>query len=208
MEFESQKDKKKIEDLTITIDELQQDSLRSSVQIVGLPECDKDGEDAKKIVKLAHDKLKMKLKKQDLSEVYRLGKKMEGKTRDIVVNFAEKKTRDQFYLKRKMTTPHKDPGKNIYINDQLTHFRKGLFYQARKMLKSHKLHAAWTQNGNVLVRKSEGGSVLQILKYQDLRALQDQDYEDNLMSGDASLDVSNLNLTNEEMLSSISDYSY
>ncbi len=111
----------------------------------------------------------MKLKKQDLSEVYRLGKKIEGKKRDIVVNFAEKKTRDNFYLMRKTTTPHKDPQKNIYINDQLTNFRKGLFYQARKLLKSHKLYAAWTQNGNVLVRKSEGSSVVQILKYEDLR---------------------------------------
>ncbi len=108
-----------------------------------------------------------------------------------------------------MTSPHKDPQKNIYINDQLTNFRKGLFYQARKLLKSHKLHAAWTQNGNVLIRKSEGGSVVQIMKYEDLRSLQDKDYGDNLMSTDSSLNVSsNLTLTNEEMLSSVSDYSY
>ena len=91
MEFERQKDKKKIEDLTTTIDELQQVSLRTSVQIVGLPESNKEEEDVKKIVKLANDKLKIKLKKQDLSEVYRLGKKIEGKTRDIVVKFEEKK---------------------------------------------------------------------------------------------------------------------
>ncbi len=183
-------------------------TLRTSVQIVGLPENNKEEEDTKKIVKLANDKLKMKLKKQDLSEVYRLGKKTEGKTRDIIVKFAEKKARDQFYLQRKKTSPHKDSQKNIYINDQLTNLRKGLFYQARKLLKSHKLHAAWTQNGNVLVRKSEGGSVVQILNYEDLRALQDQDYGDKLMSTDSSLNMSNLTLTNEEMLSHISDSSY
>ncbi len=204
LEFENQKDKKKIVDLTTTLDELQQDTLRSNVQIVGLPESKEKEDDAKKIIKLANDKLKMKLKKQDLSEVYRLGKKIEGKMRDIVVKFAEKKARDKFYLKRKETAPHKDPKQNIYINDQLTELRKGLFYQARKSLKAHKLHAAWTQNGNVLVRKSEGGSVIQILTYEDLRALQDQYYGDKAMSTDES----NPTLTNEDMLSNFSDYSY
>ncbi len=208
MEFESQKDKKKIDDLTSTLDELQQDRLRTSVQIVGLPESSKQEEDVKKIVKVAHDKLGMKLKKHDLLEVYRLGKKTEGKTRDVVVKFEEKKARDQFYQNRKKAAPHKDPSKNIYVNDQLTNLRKGLFYQARKLLKSHKIHAAWTQNGNVLVRKLEGDPVIQILKYEDFRALQDKDYGDNQISVESSVDVSNMTMTNEDMLSQISDYSY
>ncbi len=213
LEFDSLKDRKKIEELTTAIDEIQQDKFKSSVQIVGLPESKKEEDDVKKIVKLAQDKIGMKLKKHDIPHVYRLGKKIEGKARDIIVKFAEKKMRDSFYQKRKKTAPHKDPKMNIYVNDQLTNYRKGLFYQARKLLKSHKLHAAWTQNGNVLVRKSEGEPLKQIRNYEDLRMLYDIDYGETIASmnsheGVSNLSLSKLSLSNDELMSHISDYSY
>ena len=204
MEFEDQKNKKQIQELLSAVDEVEQDKLRCNIQIVGLPESRKEEEDTKKVIKLAHDKIGIKLKKQDLSEVYRLGKKTEGKSRDIVVKFVEKKTRDAFYQNRKKTAPHKEVTKNIYINDQLTRYRKGLFFQARKLLKARKIYAAWTQNGNILIRKSEGEQLRQIAKYADLRDLQDETNDSSLMSPVASQSDS----IHDSVLSHISDYSY
>ncbi len=164
----------------------------------------KEEEDIKKIIRLAHDKMGIKLKKQDFTEIHRLGKKSEGKSRDVVVKCSEKKTRDNIYQNRKKTAPHKDTKQNIYINDQLTNYRKGLFYQARRLLRGHKVYAAWTQNGNVLIRKSEGDTVKQVCNYDDLRDLQDKEHEPSLLYPDTNLS----DLNHDSVLSYISDYSY
>ncbi len=93
MEFEHGKDKSKIKDLMITVDELQQSQHRASVQIVGIPESESKEADLKKVIKLAKDKFGLKLKTDDLPEVYRLGKKCEGKNRDLVIKFWNKKNK-------------------------------------------------------------------------------------------------------------------
>ena len=75
-----------------------------------------------------------------------------------------------------------------------------MFFHARKLLKAHKVHAAWTQNGNVLIRKSEGDDVKQICNYDDFRDMQDQEYELSLMSPDSN--------RSDDVPSYMSDFSY
>ena len=205
MEFKWGEDKSKIKDLLITVDELQQNQHRSSVQLVGLPESDNKEADVKKVVKLAKDKIGLKLKKDDLPEVYRLGKKRDGKNRDLVVKFTNRKTRDAFHENRKKTAPHKDPAKNIYVNDVLTNYRKGLFYAARKLYKAHKLCAAWTQQGNVLVRKSDGDKATEIKCYDDLIPFRDSHYSYSDSNSESNpMDDPD----DKDELSHLSDYSY
>ncbi len=206
MEFKWGKDKSKIKDLLITVDELQQNQHRSSVQLVGLPESDSKEADEKKVVKLARDKTGLKLKKDDFLEVYRLGKKCDGKNRDLVIKFTNMKTRDIFHENRKKTAPHKDPAKNIYVNDVLTTYRKGLFYAARKLCKAHKLCAAWTQQGNVLVRKTEGDKATEIKCYDDLIPFRDSHYSYSDSYSETN-PMENLE-DNDELSSHLSDYSY
>ncbi len=173
MEFQQGKDKSKIKELMITVDELQQNQHKSSIQLVGLPESNSEEADMKKFVQFARDKIGVKLKNSDVPEIYRLGKKSDKKTRDLVIKFSNQKTRDTFHTKRKKAAPHKDPAKNIYVNDVLTTYRKGLFYAARKLYKGKKLCAAWTQQGNVLVRKTEGDKAMEIKCYDDLVPFRD-----------------------------------
>ena len=108
----------------------------------------------------------------------------------MVIKFTDKKSRDQFHQNRKKTAPHKDPAKDIYVNDLLTTCRKGLFYAARKLYKSHKICAAWTQQGNVLVRKADGEQAMLEVKCHD------------------DLHHSESDVTNEDVISHLSDYSF
>ena len=98
--------------------------------------------------------------------------------------YQRKKSRHQFYQNRKKTAPHKDPAKNIYVNDLLTtYYRKGRFYAA----KSHKICAAWSQQGNV--------------SYDDLLPFQDKSYRSSYIHSESDM-------TSDEEISHWSDYSY
>ena len=57
---------------------------------------------------------------------------------------------------------------NICINEQLTEYRANLFYVARKMVKKRRIHSAWSQRGNILVRKEENDRLKQIKHHEEL----------------------------------------
>ncbi len=69
------------------------------------------------------------------------------------MKFRSKKTRDDVYKKRKLTPIGDDVTKNIYINEDLTKHRSQLFHNARKLVKSKKLHSCWTQYGNIMTKR-------------------------------------------------------
>ncbi len=198
MEFQIGKDRQKIKELTVTVDEIQQSQNKTSVQVVGLSESENEEADVKKVVKLAREKMGLKLKKTAISEVHRLGKKRKGKVRDLVIKFTDQVSRNQFHGNRKKTAPHKDPAKNIYVNDLLKTYRKGLFYAARKLFRSDNICAAWTHQGNVLVRKSDGEQAIEIKCNDDLQVFQDKTYSSSYV-------YSVSDLTSDDVNSHLSD---
>ncbi len=160
------------------------------VQIVGAPELpeDLDGDEEKEmqmIVKLAKEKMNITLKKDNIEKIHRLGKRKLEKPRDLVIRFRNNITRNQFYRKRKETSNNSDPQKNIYINDHLTEYRRNLFYTARQLVKRKKVFAAWSQHGNILIRKTEGDQVIQLHSHEHLAELQLLDRDE--VSDDSSL---------------------
>ena len=74
------------------------------------------------------------------------------------------------------------------------------------LIKAKKISAAWSQYGNVLVRKSENDSVKQITSHDDLsvynRTYVYPSYDDDKLPTGESTDVSG------DMFSHLSDYSY
>ncbi len=196
----------KINKLKTTIDDLEQKHYMREVQIVGIPESSSDEEDAKKVLNLAKSKMGQKLKKSDVEGIHRLGKKSEKKTRDVIIKFKEQNVRDAFYLNRKKLIIKNDAKNSIYINDHLTHHRQSLLYAARQLYKAKKVSAAWSQNGNVLVRKSENDSAKQITNHDDLneynRKFDDSRYDEDTALTAGSTDGS------EGTISHLSDYSY
>ncbi len=204
LEYENRQKDKTIRELNTKYDELEQRRYDKDVQVVGLPESNSDEEDLKKILKLSKDKMGIKLKGADIEGYHRLGKKTQKKTRDVIITFKERKTREAFYEQRKKTSQSTVISQNTYINDHLTDFRKGLFYRARQLVKHKKLYMTLTQKGNVLVRKVDDGKITQVNCYSDLKSL----IED---PGDLfnEYDSSEVSSTNQgDMLSHISDYDY
>ncbi len=154
------------------MDSFEQDRHKSSIQIVGLAETE---DDSKAILKLSKDKLGIKLKSADIEDITRLGKKQNsGQPRSIVVKFRSEGTRNQVYDNRKKLISSSNPKRNIYINDKLTNHRQHVLYAARKLVKSHKLYAAWSQTGNILIRKSEKSKITQVYSHDDLRNIVDE----------------------------------
>ena len=170
---------------------------------MGLKETDNEEDDLKKILKLSKETMGCKIKKTDIKNIHRLGKKSNEKPRDVIIQFADHSTRKKFYENRKKTSPHKDTARNIYINDHLTNYRKGLYFATRKLLKSNKLYAAWTQHGNVLVRKTEKGTIKEIQSHEGLAEFMDK----VRLSGTSDDDFTS-GITEEDLISHLSDYSY
>ncbi len=182
---------KQVKDLKIKVDDIEQKCLERDVQIIGAPELpgEFDGDEEKEmqmIVKLAKEKMNITIKKDNIEKIHRLGKRNVEKSRDLVVRFRNNITRNQFYRKRKETSNNADPQRNIYINDHLTEYRRNLFYTARQLVKRKKVFAAWSQQGNILIRKTEGDQVIQLRSHEHLAELQLLD-EKSVEQDDSSL---------------------
>ena len=138
LQYELQKREDKISELVVTIDSIAQKEFINDVQVVGLTESPSPEEDMKKVVKMAKEKVGMKLKKTDVKSIHRLGKMSPHKSmpRDLVIRFKEQTTREEFQSNRKKMATSKLSQQNIYVNDRLTTQRKGLFFEARKLYKA------------------------------------------------------------------------
>ncbi len=169
LQFQLQSREEKAEELKTKVDEIEQKQLERNVRIVGLPEENDGDTDLINIQKLARKELNMNLKQSDINDIYRVGKQNgKKKHRDIIIKFKQKTTRDQFYQNRKNLV-HKEDQDPIYINEHLTENRANVFFAARKLVKGKKIHSAWSQRGNILIRKFEGDQPKQIRNHTELR---------------------------------------
>ncbi len=154
LEFDLANQNKKLRDMKICSDAVEQQLYEKDLQIVGIPEAsDKQGSeeevDIKTIVKLVQDKMDINLKSADIEKISRLAKR-KG---DIVVRFRRTSVRNKIYNDRKKAATYSDPKKNIYLNDRLTEYRRDLLYAVRQLVKRKRILAAWSQQGNILIRK-------------------------------------------------------
>ncbi len=190
--------RKQLKDLKIKIDEVEQKTLERDVQIVGIPELPEDlngseDDEMQLIVKLADEKMGITLKTSNIEKIHRLGKRRTEKDRDLVVRFKSNTMRNKFYKKRKQTSNNLDQRKNVYINDCLTEYRRNLFYSARQLVKRKIVFAAWSQQGNILIRKNEDDPPIHVHSHDHLAELQliesteipaDPDYYDTEVEDD------------------------
>ncbi len=137
------KKEKQIKILKLEVDRMDQKQRESTLRIMGVPE--DDTEDLEKIItKMAQNKLGLKkFNKDNIDLVYRSGKKKTRRHRDIIVQFKTKTIKDRLQQLRKKLTDGVTPAGKIYLNDDLTDFRKKLLYDARQLAKREKIKAAW-----------------------------------------------------------------
>ncbi len=177
----------KIQEMLIKLDSMEQVQYENDVQLVGLPEPEEGTNDVAQVLKVAKEKMGLSIQENEITETIRLGKRKHNKPRDLLVKFKTKQVRETFYGQRKKTPLSKEIYQNIYVNDRLTRYRKQLFYSARQLFKKKKIAAAWTQKGNVLIRREENDPPKQVFGQKDLKEFttetlqgnSDSEYEEN-----------------------------
>ncbi len=164
---------------------MEQKFLERDLQFVGVPEIaegqETEEEEMQAIVKLVENKMNVTLKNNSIEKIHRLGKRGEDKTRDVVVRFRTNIIRNKLFKNRKMTANNSDPQRNVYVNDHLTEFRRNVFYAARQLVKRKSVFAAWSQQGNILIRIKENDQAIHIRSHRHLAELTEdtaQDVED------------------------------
>ncbi len=198
-----QKDEK-IREVLIKIDSMEQVQYENDVQLVGLPEPVSETNDVTQILNLAHKQMGIDITQNDIVETTRLGRKTSSKPRDLLVKFKNKEIRNSFHEQRKKTAPYKKTEENVYINDHLTRHRKELFYSAQHLFKRKKIAAAWTQQGNVLIREKVNGAPKQIFCLKDIERFNLEGTPEVSDSEDRSTQHDDGSITTH----TISDYDY
>ncbi len=191
LEFEVSNKDKKIRELKIHADAVEQQLYDKDLQLVGVPEIpsgDDVESDLKTVIKLVQDKMNINIKPTDVENIHRQGKRKSDKTRDIVIRFRKTAMRNQIFTNRKKTATHSDPKRNIYVNDKLTEYRRDLLYAARQLVKHKKIMAAWSQQGNILIRKTEEDSVIHVTCHDQLAELTQEPDETEEPMEDTDID--------------------
>lgn len=147
-------------------------SLRSELEIVGIPET--DNESVGHIALLTAAKVGVTIQDTDIDWTARVGPRRAPDStnklpRPIVVRFVRRTKRDEVFRAAKarkgLTTKDFNTGEKehrIYINERLTKENRWLFREARRRIAEADFKFCWTHNGNVFVRKREGNPAIQL----------------------------------------------
>lgn len=127
------------------LDQFEQESKKTNVIVFGIPES--DNADLKKNLTSMCQENAVNIDAQSIKSCYRLGKRIQNKTRPIIIKFTDEFHRDIFYSSRKLFLESK-----VFVKEDLTRKRIELFkYATEKFPKS-----VWTIDGNVKVRTEKG----------------------------------------------------
>lgn len=142
--------------------DLEQKEKERNVEIIGLESL--ANENLPKV--MATIATKLNLDSSDVEEVKRVGaikpikpgEKPPG-PRPVVVTLRTKTARDQWLSKRKTRLTNgcvyqNDSNKTIYINEDLSKYKRQLFWSAKNQLKTSFAYI-WVQNSSILVKRSE-----------------------------------------------------
>ena len=97
-----------------------------------------------------------------------------GDPRPIIVRFKSYRAKNELYRARKLLKSvslnnYFHNTKAVYINENLTSYRRDLFAKVRKFRKDNQRHSAWTIDGKIFVRKSQSDQVKRIYEVEDLK---------------------------------------
>ncbi|KAH8033190.1 hypothetical protein HPB51_008075 [Rhipicephalus microplus] len=92
----------------------------------------------------------------DVAAIYRLPCKF-GKTPGIIVRYVRQSVRDEWLHNRSKLREKKS---NLFIQENLTSQSRQLLREAKEWARENRYKYAWHKNGKILLRKSDGDSVL------------------------------------------------
>lgn len=168
---------RKVSELESKIEDMEQYSRASMVEIHGVPVS--QGEDVVEVVKNVGKGLDMDITESMIDACHRLGRRPgpDSPPPGIIVKFVRRLDKEQLLKKRRvksnfstrhMNLPMDQP---VYINEALSPARRRLFAEARKAKKDNGYKFLWVRNGRILMRKDEKDEVIQVTCQADLANL-------------------------------------
>lgn len=168
------------------LNDREQDSLTSDVEISNLPE--KPGESLVHLTLLVASKLNVKLEESDITSVARVGGRQIradsaggpalARPRIVAVRLARPELRDSLLrsarVRRGATTADfgvTDEPRKFYVNERLTKYNRLLFRTAREVGKESGWKFVWTKQGRTYARREQGSPVVKILCEDDIAKL-------------------------------------
>ena len=172
MAFNLQKEDGQIILLETKLDDLEQYTRKFNLEICGIPEDeDEDLEDT--IIKLS-ECLNVDLRVKDIDIIHRF-KKGNMTSKPIIVRFSNYFSKDEMYRSRwKLRNANVSSvfgAEKIYINENLTARRAGLFKKVCDQKCLHQEWKIWTVYGNIFIKPSPSSRTYKINSLDDLSSL-------------------------------------
>ncbi|KAJ8704350.1 hypothetical protein PYW08_013074 [Mythimna loreyi] len=185
LESERQADRCLIQRLEETVENLERQLQSTRIEIKNVPKRPGEGKiDLCELVKTTASVLGAPVQSQDIKEVFRINKKDDPSSSQIIVEFSSAATKEtiikgvrQFNIKNKtckLNTTHlklEGPARPVYVTEKLTSKAQRLYYLARTFAKDNAFKYCWTSYGRVYLRQAEGKKQIPIRKDEDLDIL-------------------------------------
>lgn len=154
------------------LDNLQQYSRRSNLEIRGIPQ--KQNENVYEIIKSVASKLECDMNIRDIDACHRVrahtSNSSQKDDKPIIVKFISRMKKDELLSaarKRKGYVTTADLGvdgdrKPVFINEHLTFNNKVLYKKSRDFCAVHAYKFCWVRDGKIYIRKSETSRVFQV----------------------------------------------
>lgn len=141
--------KKQINDINLKNDDLEQYSRRNNLRFSGIPEGDNENTD-QLLCETLNKELNIMLNNNDICRSHRVGRKIPGKPRQIILKLTKHNTKVDILRKRKLLREKKSP---IKINEDLTRARIEMIAFLYSTEKSKSLMSKlWTIDGTIFIR--------------------------------------------------------
>jgi len=104
---------------------------------------------------LFNDQMGLMVENKDIASAYFLRSNGKNPHRPLLVQFNNPRARLSVLYARKELKNISEENSRIYINEHLTSLNASLFAEARKLVKKKLLHAAWSREGRIYVKRSD-----------------------------------------------------
>ena len=161
----------RIESLEQKINTQEQREKQKNLIVAGVP--DQPDEDTRKATIKILTALKVNINKEDIKEVYRIGKQKENRT--IMLKLEKPRNKQEILNRVRETKGIKvqecglqGENKNIYFNEDLTKQNQQLFKKARDYRKGKNYKSVYCLNGKIYLRKNDREKPIHISSEEDL----------------------------------------
>ena len=163
-----------LDDAWQNLDILEQYTRKHNLEIHGILE--KEGENVTDLIINLGNILNVKIRRNDIDICHRMVSTKPNLPRPIIARFLSYNVKKELYSARKhlrnIDIGQYFPGaEKIFINENLTKLRRGLFADIRKKKRQKEWHSTWTIDGKLFIKKELTGKPIRIFNKQDLDKL-------------------------------------